>query len=919
MDALDVKRRIKLMRGLPALPHLAHETARCVPGHPADLEELAAIASFDPEVSRLLVREAAQARTVRDAVYQLGIDALRRIVFTHAIPAAFLPSSASALDRDLFWRHARLAGTYAAALAQRVATEHAAIAYVAAFLHNIGKLVLAVTAPEAYPRACASTLADDRTLIETERREVGVEHTLAGKWLLENWGMPDAYIAAAWLHHHPPGALDETRYPVRLVELVQLASLMARRSLDVHGGAAQDELLLVKRLKLTEAVVRDIIEQQAAEAAPQAPVTPRITPPVGTDVQRRLERRLERLDRLERLHARFADARHIGAILDALAPGVRDAFHAPWGLCCAADVELACLEGRCWGESQGPMTALSVPLDAAPQATPEELDEALPGAIAALSENAQDGPLAGRALGALVQRPGFIVAPMTAEGVHVGRIWLDTTDAPAGFTEEDFADLRLLARAAGAAVARLRKVQALRERTEEMADALLERDEEFQRRLCSERLAGIAALAAGAAHEINNPLAVISGRAQMMLSRSFSGEDARGLETIIEQSRRASRILTDLMQFARPPEPHLEPSVITFILRQVVASFRERLERRGIRTVEDYADRLPRVRLDRRRIEQVFVHLIVNAEKAMADKGGVLTIRARASEDQQRVVLQFADTGPGVPPELRGRIFEPFFTTRPQGEGTGLGLAVCHGIVQSHGGAIDVGDEPGQGAVFTVVLPATDFSTVAPRTAAEPVEHPAQPTSTQVAPAEPAAGTASPSGAQPDISTPHFPSNKGLEPPRTPAPAPPSQFTAETRAATETAPPVARVPKEPRSILVVDDDVDLREVLKEIFQGRGYRALGASDGVEATALLAGHRIDLVVLDIRMPRQDGLALLRHIRERNPALPVIVVTGMATEDELREAAELGIRACLHKPFELKRLLAEIEEALGSRHAA
>ncbi len=914
------------MRGLPALPHLARETARCVPGRPADLEELAAIASFDADVSRFLLRQAPQARTVRDAVFQLGAETLGRIVFTRSIPAMFSAAPESGFDCDLFWRHARLAAEYAVAIGEHCAGEYVSVAYVATLLHNVGKLALDAVAPEVYARVRNAAIAEGRGLIEAERRELGVDHTLAGKWLLENWGLHELYVAAAWLHHHPAGALDETHYPTRLIDLVQLAADAARRTLEAEDGAesaAQADPVLLKRLGLSEESLREALNRQTANTA--VPTMADLSRPVFTsspvaDAQHRLERRLERLGLLERLHTQLADARHVAEVLNALGPHVREAFHVPSGMCCAVDLDLACLEGRWWADAQGPLTPLALPLHAPVNATPEQLDAALPAALDAVAEDAPDGVLRGTSLGELVRRPGFLVAPMTADGRHMGQLLLDTTDAPGGFTEEDFADLRLFARAAGAALARLRKVQALERRTEEMADAVLEREAEFQRRLRRERLAGIAALAAGAAHEINNPLAVISGRAQMMLNRTHSADDTRGLETIIEQSRRASRILTDLMQFARPPEPRLEPSVISFILRQVAATLRDRLDRQGIRVIEEYGDHLPRVRLDRRRIEQVFLHLIVNAEQAMTGKGGELAIRARPSADRRQVCIEIADTGPGVPPELRTRIFEPFFTTRPQGEGTGLGLAVCHGIIESHGGAIDVSDAPGQGAVFRVILPAAiDLAPAAAKPAPVPsagrpvagrADHAA---SEAVAPLAPSA----PPPSRPARSAARLtPSQSGpIREHRRPAPAEP-RFDASSPSSAAV---IARPATEPRSILVIDDDVDLREVLKEIFQGRGYRALAASDGVEAQALLAGHRVDLVVLDIRMPRQDGIALLRHIREHDPGLPIIVVTALATDDEIQEATELGIRACLHKPFELKRLLTEIEDALRSRHAA
>lgn len=909
VDVIEIKRRIKRMDRLPALPQLTREVIRSGP-ETADLEELAAIASFDPGLSRVLMQLAGDARSIRDAVLRLGLDALRRAILRMTLPPLFEPAGESALDRDAFWAHAGKSADYAAALARRVDPALVSTACCSAFLHNIGKLVLDLVTPETYASTLEYGAAGGRALLEAERRDLGVDHTLAGKWIAENWGLPEDCIAGIWLHHHPPGALDDTQYPVRLVELVRLAGSLAHASDEgtdsFEAFMSRLDVAVLNRLGIPRDGLRAAVlevESLDSPAGDRVPGVAAAEPYEDVGYLRRLERRVKRLDTLESLHLAMSGYQSLGAVLDASAEAVRAAFGVSWGLCCSADLELSCLEIRWWSDARAPISQIVIPLgDLGPE---EALDQALPAALEAVASGDVREACAGTSLVEVVRRPGFTVVPITHEGRSMGQIAVDAGTAVPVFTEDDFADLRLFGRAAGVAVARIRATQQLQSRTEEMVDALGRREQDFRRRLRAARLAGIAELAAGAAHEINNPLAVISGRAQMMLNRTLPPEDAKGLETIIDQSRRASKILTDLMQFARPPEPRLEPSVINFVLRQVVATMRSRLERQGIRIVEHYQEPLPRVRLDRRRIEQVFVHLIVNAEQAMAGKGGVLTLRTGSDAERRRVHIEIEDTGPGVPLEIRDRIFDPFFTTRGQGEGTGLGLAVCHGVLESHGGAVEVGGEPGRGAVFTVSLPvAIDLPAPVPQ--APPRPRPETEDSADRPPLGRPAWSVMPAAR-------HVPATP--EPDLAPEP-----IIAESDAPPEEVKHAeVQEPAQPPTILVVDDDVDLREILRETFQGRGYRALGAANGTEAMALLVGSKTDVVIMDIRMPRENGIDVLRAIRAYDTRVPIILITGMVTEEELREANTLDIRACLHKPFELKRLLAEIEEVFGSRSAA
>lgn len=896
MDALELKRRIKLMRDLPALPRVAREVLLHAGAETGDLEDLAAAVSCDPALAQVVTRAVAGAGELRTAVFALGADGVRRIVFRHVLRALFPDDAGGALDRVAFWRHAVRCAGYAEQLAARLRSPHAHAAYVAGLLHNVGKLVLDTLAPDAYARVVEAVDRAGAPALETERSALGVDHTLAGKWTAENWGLPEPYISAIWLHHHPSGALDETHYPVQLVEIVRLAGMLAHGAAEAPQGASGFAAHLLDRLGLTR---QDLDELTAGPPAPvEAPAAGSLSLE-GADPRAlvQLQRRVRRLKMLEKLQESLGGEQHLGAMLEATAACLREGFATSWGFCCAADEEFACLEGRWWQGRQEPVQAFVTSLRADAGAAGEPRGEALPGALREVLSMASREAWQEGGFAEMLRWPGFVVAPILADGRSLGQILLDCSGPGGGFGEDDFGDLRLFGRATGMAIAHLRAKQHLRERNEEMAEALWRKEEEIRQRVREARTAGIAKLAAGASHEINNPLAIISGRAQVMLNRALAPEDRKGLETIIEQSRRASHILTGLMQFARPAEPKLEPLPLNFVLRQIVAGLRPRLERRGIQVIEHYFERLPRVRLDRHRFEQAVASLVENAEHAMGATGGTLTLRAMPANGRRSVKVQVTDTGPGVAPEIRDEIFEPFFTTRPQGEATGLGLAVCQGIIDSHGGRIELESRPGRGATFTMVLPAVaDIAAPADPEAAPP-EVPRKavadtPGEAAPVPLRDAAWTA------PDLETVHAP-------PRTAAARPGAPHKA---------------PDEMRpAILVVDDDADLREILKETFRGRGYDALGASDVSEARAMFFGRRTDLVILDIRMPRQDGLGLLREMRASDAEVPVIVVTGLASGEELEEARGLGARICLHKPFELKRLLAEVEDALRSRSAA
>lgn len=219
----------------------------------------------------------------------------------------------------------------------------------------------------------------------------------------------------------------------------------------------------------------------------------------------------------------------------------------------------------------------------------------------------------------------------------------------------------------------------------------------------SEKLASIGKLAAGIAHEINNPLGGILIYSHLLLEDVPEGHPHHdNLQKIVKETTRCKGIVKGLLDFARPKEPEWAPTDIHDLLDGCLSLTGRQALFQNIRVEKDYQTTLPRITADRAQLQQVFMNMIFNAAEAMEGKG-TLTLRTFSSGDME-VAVEITDTGHGIKDEDRARLFEPFFTTKEVGQGTGLGLAISYGIIQKHNGTIEVRSEPGRGATFIIKL-----------------------------------------------------------------------------------------------------------------------------------------------------------------------------------------------------------------------
>jgi len=354
--------------------------------------------------------------------------------------------------------------------------------------------------------------------------------------------------------------------------------------------------------------------------------------------------------------------------------------------------------------------------------------------------------------------------------------------------------------------------------------------------LQAEKVAAMGQLLAGVSHELNNPLSTIVGYTQLLMLRVRSGPMAEHLEKIAKSAARCTRIVTNFLALARqyPPERQLTP--LNQLADDAVELLAYPLRIDDVEVVRRLAPDLPPLWADPHQIQQVIVNVLTNAHQALraVSTRRRLVLATRYERATDRVVLEIADSGPGVPPDIADRIFEPFFTTKAPGQGTGLGLSLCRGIIDSHDGTFRHRPTPGGGATFVIELPA---------------------------------GTPT-----------------------------------ETGDGERTEVRLAPAPR--KTILVVDDEPDVAELLAEALVLDGHHVDMANSGAAALARLAEQSYDLVFSDMRMPEMGGVELYEQVARRRPGVErrIIFITGDMLNPVTKQFLDRTGAVSLSKPFDV-----------------
>jgi PAS domain S-box-containing protein len=390
--------------------------------------------------------------------------------------------------------------------------------------------------------------------------------------------------------------------------------------------------------------------------------------------------------------------------------------------------------------------------------------------------------------------------------------------------------------------------------------------------LLADRMVSMGTMAAGVAHEINNPLSYVAGnvafcqqRLRDLLETVPAAADIvahllPALEDAAGGAARVATIVRDLKLFSRSEDVPKGPVVLSAVLGSVLRMLNAEIEHRA-KVVLDLKP-VPAVWGTEARLGQVFTNLLVNAVQAMpirsADEN-IILVRVRPGEEGT-VVAEVCDNGPGVPLEVRGRIFDLFFTTKPVGLGTGLGLSICHRIVTSFGGNIELDQDSGRGATFRIILRAWEDR------------------------AMPNQALGAGPGSQPSNASPIH----------------------ETR---------------PR-VIVLDDDMVVRRVLARLLRDRYDVVVEADPEAVLTRFRQGEGADAILCDVIMPGLSGMDFHRRLAEIQPRLLArcIFMTGGAVSDQMQSFLEsLPPERILEKPFNPPRLFLLLEELVGHLRTA
>jgi len=283
----------------------------------------------------------------------------------------------------------------------------------------------------------------------------------------------------------------------------------------------------------------------------------------------------------------------------------------------------------------------------------------------------------------------MIDAPITYRDDVLGvlRIYFDE---PREFSEEEFHYIILIAERGASVIQRAQLIEIQESRYDQLA-------------LQTEKLSALGRMAAGIAHEINNPLAGILLFSSNLLKKApEEGPFREGLEIIVQETLRCKAIIQDLLEFSRASEPKTSLANVNNVIERAIHLLENEFRLRHIRLEVDLSKQLPEILIDENQIEQILVNLLLNAIQAIEEQGTV-TILSNVTSDRRNVAIEVSDTGCGISPENMSKIFEPFFSTKVKG--TGLGLALTYGIVQKHGGHVYAFSQPNQGSRFIVELP----------------------------------------------------------------------------------------------------------------------------------------------------------------------------------------------------------------------
>jgi len=737
---------LRRLESLPTLPAVAERllelTGEVFKGGSAvgdseQLRELIDLIGSDQSLTARLLSLANRSspeplKTVGEAVEKLGFQTVRSVALSVKVFQTFGRAGAgdSGLDRPGFWRHCLAVAAAAEMLARRLDVQiEPGEAFVCGLLHDLGKLALEQCFPKSYRRVPEAVRTHGGDIADFERRFIGVDHSIAGRRLGQHWRLPETLQEVIWLHHQPIEAIPPAVSSGKLLGLVSLADTIARQGRFGFSGNCtfrRTAEQLAERLGISAAVLEEVtaglpekirhraelfgLERRGGESFYREALS-------GANAElARLNEQLQR--RAEGFSAQARAFKHLRDFAAALRPEAT----VPDALIRIAEM-MASARGIVPAASQ-PVVTYSV----------DEADDVLlamrcdgsdtpawrrlplvPGFVAT-GPDTSAAPAA-EALASLLAEPGdlndwldvsaYTHQPLVCSARWVGGVLYpprpQTTPEPGG--AEDLCEALAAAVALALAIVQGRcRAVLISEQLTRASQVLAATQDALAE---AKMLSAVGEMAAGAGHEINTPLAVIVGRAQLMQEKAGTEKERQTWQLIAEQAQRISEIISNLMEVANPLSPAAERLDVAALLKGAVSAFSssDHPQAAEARVDIEIGRNTPPIMADKAQMQAVVLELITNAATA-AVAAPQIRLAAEADEANGAVMLTVRDNGPGMDRQTAERAFTPFFSSQPAGRRHGMGLPQARRYVENNGGRIWIRTTPGEGATVYLQLPA---------------------------------------------------------------------------------------------------------------------------------------------------------------------------------------------------------------------
>lgn len=754
---------------LPTLPAVAVRILELTAQPRTAAKEIVTLIESDPSLTSRILRIVHRAdgglrsdiNSIERAVVFLGFDAVRNAALAVGVYETFGPNSNEdgksprRFDRADFWKHCIAVACMAELLAEQLKQAHGkgagvetSDAFVAGLLHDIGKVAIDAALPKSFARVIDAVEMLRCDIADVERTVIGLDHMVIGKRLAERWMLPAVFRDAIWLHGQLPRALPENCRNPKLVNIVTLADLVVRQQHLGFSGNHAFNLpvpVLLEATGLVQAQLDDAATKLVARIEPRAKAlglgeasSEDLYRQALVQANRELGRMTDQLalkNRKLAVRAKFFEA--LADFHDELRPDAPPAtvlFAIAQTAAQVLDTGAVASFSFNSAKDAAEVMVVSSGGEVVQRGVVEvghslhEVGSEGPGLLPAApnlpAPESGDGPIhpAGQELEwiSATVAPRLSGAstywiPLKADGVCIGGvIWGSTPDEPTRLSTQ-YNELTALSGGWSLALRTCQIREESRILNEQLADAnrrLTSAQEEIMR---ARMLASVGEMAAGAAHEMNNPLAVISGRSQLLSMQLADAKEAGHAKLIAEQAQRLSDIITELMDFAKPTPPKPESCDLAELIERALKEAKASPELAD-RRIEVTLSEQPRVLADLAQVSSALSEVIVNAAQATQARTGSIEVSAAFDRWGGQVVLSIADNGCGMDERTLIRAFDPFYSAKPAGRRRGMGLAKALRWVEGSGGSMRLESKPEQGTRVVIVLPADVSQTLAKAT-----------------------------------------------------------------------------------------------------------------------------------------------------------------------------------------------------------